>query len=403
LMGVQVALALVLLVFSGLMVRSFQKLRAMDPGFDAHSALTFRLGLAARDYPDRRATIAAHHALLDRLAALPGVNVASATSSLPLAEDADCFGNTLFVDGRPFPTGSLPPGVSFRAVAGDYFAATGIRLLRGRGITRQDIDHNEPVAVVNQALVRAYFQDQHQDPIGQRIASSRPNGLIWLTIVGIASDTPSRTLVEPSPMPAVYMPMSSARGPEMPVTTLIGPSITVMSYVLRTTTPPHSLVPSVRRVIHDVDADLPIVQVRTLEDMLDRASAYMAFTMQLIAIAAGVALLLGVIGIYGVMSYIVSQRTNEIGIRLALGADPGRVARAVVWQGAVVALAGIAVGVATALMTGRLLESLLYGISPRDPLVFATMTIALFAVALLACWIPARRAASIDPNQALRV
>ena len=137
LMGAQVALALVLLVFSGLMVRSFQNLRAMDPGFDPHSALTFRVGLTAREYPDRAAVVAAHHALLDRLAALPGVTAASATSCLPLVKDADCFGNTLFVDGRPFPTNALPPAVSFRAVAGDYFKATGIRLIRGRGIDRQ--------------------------------------------------------------------------------------------------------------------------------------------------------------------------------------------------------------------------------------------------------------------------
>jgi predicted permease len=399
-MGAQVALALVLLVSSGLMVRSFQTLRAMDPGFDPRSALTFRVGLAPRDYPDRRATVAAHHALLDRLAALPGVTAVSASSCLPLTEDADCFGNTLFVDGRPFPTNALPPAVSFRAVAGGYFPATGVRLLRGRGIDRRDVDRAEPIVVVNQALARAYFPNQ--DPIGQRIASSGHHAPIWLTIVGVAANTPSSTLVEPQPMPAVYMPMSLARGPETPVTALIGPSVTVMSYVLRTTTPPLGLVPDVRRAVQGVDSNLPLVQVRTLQELLDRASAQMALTMALLTLAAGVALMLGVIGIYGVMSYIVSQRRAEIGLRLALGAEPRNVVRMIVRQGGTVAVAGVLAGLAGAFAGSRLLGSLLYGVSSRDPGVFAGTTVALLGVALFACWLPARRAARLSPLEALR-
>ncbi len=400
LMGAQVALALVLLVFSGLMVRSFQRLRAMDPGFDARSALTFRIGLPTRDYPDRQAMIAAHHALLDRLAALPGVTAASATSCLPLAADADCFGNTLFVAGRPFPKGALPAAVSFRAVAGNYFAANGIRLLRGRGIERGDVERADPVVVINRALARAYFPKQ--DPLGQRIASSRPQSPIWLTVIGIAADTPSRTLVEPHRAPAVYMPMSIARGPETPVTALIGPGISVMSYVLRSTMSPESLVPAVRGAIRTVDANLPIVQVRTLQDMLDRASAYMAFTMVLLAIAASVALLLGTIGIYGVMSYIVSQRRTEIGLRLALGAEPRGVVGMILRQGGLVTIAGIIVGLVAAFASSRMLGALLYEVRASDPVVFAATTLALLVVALIACWLPARRAARQSPLDALR-
>jgi putative ABC transport system permease protein len=403
LMGAQVALALVLLIFSGLMIRSFEKLRAIDPGFDPHSALTFRLGLPAHDYANRGAMVAAHHALLDRFAALPGVTAVSATSCLPLAEDADCFGNTLFVDGRPFPVGALPPGVSFRAVAADYFQTTGIHLIRGRGIDRHDVDQAASVVVINQELARVYFPNQ--DPIGQRIASSRPpsmSGPDWLLIVGIAGDTPSGSLVESRPMPAVYMPISIARGPETPVTALVGPGISIMSYVLRTTTPPRTLVPAVRRTIHEVDANLPIVQVRTLQEMLDQASVYMAFTMVLLAIAAAVALLLGVIGIYGVTSYIVSQRRAEIGLRLALGAEPHRVVAMIVRQGGMVALAGTITGLAAALAASRVLGSLLYGVSERDPGVFTTTTLALLAIALLACWLPARRAARLNPLDTLR-
>ena len=163
------------------------------------------------------------------------------------------------------------------------------------------------------------------------------------------------------------MPMSIAGGPGIPRTALVGPDIAVMSYVVRSATPPLDLLPSVRRAIDAVDANLALAQVRTLQDTLDRASAQMAFTMVLLAIAAGVALMLGVIGIYGVMSYIVSQRTGEIGVRLALGAEPGSVARMIVRQGGVVALAGLAVGLAAAFAGSRLIESLLYGVSPRDP------------------------------------
>jgi putative ABC transport system permease protein len=198
------------------------------------------------------------------------------------------------------------------------------------------------------------------------------------------------------------MPMSIARGPETPVTALTGPGITVMSYVLRTTTPPLGLVASVRRSVRAVDVNLPIVQVRTLEEMVDHASVYMAFTMVLLAIAAAVALLLGAIGIYGVMSYIVAQRRSEIGLRLALGAEPRRVVWMIVRQGGLVALAGTAAGLAVAVAGSRVLGSLLYEISARDPVIFGATTVGLLAIALVACWLPARRAARRSPLDALR-
>jgi ABC-type antimicrobial peptide transport system permease subunit len=198
------------------------------------------------------------------------------------------------------------------------------------------------------------------------------------------------------------MPMSIAGGPDFPVSPLVGPNISVMSYVVRSTTSLSGLMPSVRRAIDSVDPQLALAQVRTLQDTIDGASAQMAFMMVLLAIAAAVALTLGVIGIYGVMSYVVTQRTGEIGVRLALGAEPASVARMVVGQGGLVALAGIAIGLATALAGSRLIESLLYGVSSRDPGVFATTTVMLLALALLACWLPARRAARLNPLEALR-
>ena len=404
LMAGQVALALVLLVSSGLMVRSFQKLRALDPGFDERSALTFAIGLPERDYRTREAAVAAHRAVIDRLASLPGVSAASAATCLPLG--GGCFGNTIQIEGRTYSETAPLPLASFVGVAGGYFDAMGMRIIRGRAIDRGDVERSEPVVVVSESLAKRYFPNQ--DPIGQHVASNRPPArlgerptLTWLAIVGIVSDTPTRTLAETNAIPQLFMPMSIAGGPGIPMSALIGPDISVMGYVVRSATPP-ALLPAVRRAIDGVDRNLAIAQVRTLQETLDRASAQMAFTMVLLAIAASVTLMLGVIGIYGVMSYIVSQRTGEIGIRLALGAEPRTVGAMIVRQGGSVALVGAAVGLGVALAGGRAIESLLYGVGPRDPGVMATTTLTLLAVALFACWVPARRAARLSPLDALR-
>jgi predicted permease len=399
LMAGQIALALVLLVSSGLMLRSFQKLRAVDPGFDATSALTFRLGLPRGDYPDRATIVAAHQAILDRLSALPGVTAVSASTYLPLSEGLG-FGGGFFVEGRAVPEGSQPPVVAARGVAGDYFKAMGMRLIRGRGIDRRDIERSEPIVVANEALARIAFPGE--DPLGKRVRlptspSLGPGGHVWLTIAGVVSNTPTRALAERTPVPKIYMPMSVYPGRRATLPLPDG-----MSYVVRTSSAPLGFIGAARAAIRQVDPNLAIAQVRTLQDILDRASAQMAFTMVLLAIAAAVALMLGVIGIYGVMSYIVSQRTGEIGVRLALGAEPGSVAGLIVRQGGIVALAGVTAGLAAALAGSRLIESLLYGVSPRDPVVFASTTAILLSVALLACWLPARRAARLSPLEALR-
>ena len=407
LMGGQVALALILLVASGLMVRSFQKLRAVDPGFDATSALTFSIGLPDRGYPTRTEAVAAHQAILDRLSVLPGVTAVSASACLPLNREG-CFGNTVLVRGRAIPPGTIPPLAMFNAVASGYFEALGIRLIRGRTFERGDVERSEPVVVVDEVFAQRIFPNQ--DPIGEHVASNRPptgpgNGqsLDWLTIVGVVAKTPTRVLADSDPIAQIYMPMSIAGGPELPVSSLVGPDVSVMNYVVRSRTPPTGGVPSVRQAIDTIDPTLAMAQVRTLENILDHASAQMAFTMVLIAIAATVALMLGVIGIYGVMSYIVTQRTSEIGVRLALGAEPANVAGMIVRQGGVVAIGGIAVGLIAASAGSRVIESLLYGVSSRDPVVFLATSCLLLGVALVACWLPARRAAKLSPLEALRV
>jgi putative ABC transport system permease protein len=408
LMGAQVALALLLLVGSGLMVRSLQKLRAIDPGFDASSALTFRIGLPVRSYATRAAVVAGHQAILDRLAALPGVATASATTCLPLA--GGCTGNTVLIEGRTYAPGIMPPIALFRAVAGGYFGTIGTRILRGRGIDRGDVDRGEKIVVVSDRLATRYFPNE--DPIGRRLASNRPPARLgdtiepdWLTIVGVAADTPTRALAgpnEPTRLPLIYMPMSLAVEPAARGAAAIGPDASVMTYVVRTAGEPSSIVPLLRRTVDDVDRSLAIAQVRTLQDILDGAAVQMAFTMVLLAIAAAVTLILGAVGTYGVMSYVVSQRTGEIGVRIALGAEPRAVAGMIAWQGGRVAFGGTAVGLAAAFAGSRVIGSLLYEVSPRDPAVFAATTSILLAVALAACWLPARRAARLSPVDALR-
>ncbi len=404
-LGAQVAMALLLLVGSGLMVRSVQNLRAIDPGFNPDSTLTFGIGLPVTKYRNADAAVQAHHAIIERLTALPGVASAAGTTCLPLS--MGCNGNTLLVEGESYPPGTLPPLALYRAITGGYFETMGMRIVNGRGITREDVDRKEPVAVISQSLATRAFPGS--DPIGKRVASNQPPSkpgapvqLIWLTVVGVVGDHPMRALNEPDRMPYLFMPLSLGRGADTPMEVRIAPGITTVNYVVRTSTTPENLVPSVRAAVSSVDPNLALASVSTLQELVDRSSAQMTFTMALLAIAAIVSLVLGVIGIYGVTSYIVSQRTAEIGVRLALGAEPSGITRQIVTQGGMVSLAGIVIGLLAALAGSRLIASVLYGVSPRDLATFVSMAILLQAVAFLACWIPARRAAALSPTIALR-
>jgi putative ABC transport system permease protein len=392
LMGVQIALALMLLTSSGLMVRSFQNLRSVDPGFDASSTLTFRLGVPPDTYPDHARIVAAHRQIREQLAALTGVVAVGASNCLPL-ETVRCLNSSVRVAGRLEAPGTARPGVFLQGITAGFFESSGMRMLRGRPIEASDFDTRQLVVVINQALADAYFPGEN--PIGQRVTPASDD--VWGTIVGIVANTSTFALNEPSPVPKLYMPMSVTDPAG-----LGGPNPTNVSYVVRTSLPPLSLLPSVRGAIGSVDRDVPITDARTLQDVLDRASAQMTFMMVLLAVAAAATVTLGVVGIYGAMSYIVSQRTSEIGIRVAVGARPAAVAGLIVRQGGLVAVVGIAVGLGVALASGRFIESVLFDVSPRDPAVFAATTLLLLGVAVLACWIPARRAARLDPVQTLR-
>jgi len=403
LMTAQVAVALVLLVASGLMVRSVQQLRNMDLGFNPTSTLAFGVALPARAYETRERAASAHRAILDRLNALPGVISASASTALPLGGTA--FGNGLIVENELDDPSLLRRQFAwFRAVDGAYLETAGIRMIRGRGITRGDVDRREPVVVIDEALAAMYFSGR--DPIGKRVRSVAPaNPKLptpqWLEVIGIVANTPIGSLTA-APLPQMFMPMSIAGGPDIPAQALIGPDITTMNYVIRTAQDPADLVGAARAAVEGVDANLALAQVRTLQEMVDRAGDQMSFTMVLLGIAAGVALVLGAIGIYGVVSYIVSQRTGEIGVRLALGAEPSGIAALVLRQSVSVTMIGVGLGLAGALAGGRLIEALLYNVSPRDPVVIGLVTLVLMLIALVACWLPARRAARLSPLEALR-
>jgi predicted permease len=398
LMGAQVALALVLLVASGLLVRSFVRLRALDLGFDPASRLTFQVGLPPGAYPTREQIVRGHQAVLSRIASLPGVRSASIVNCVPMSGRGFCGGAPLFTEGEPPPRNeSARPIVASRPVAAAFFETMGMPILLGRGITQADIDSNSLVTVVNDTLMRLAFHSEN--PLGKRIrlAPHRAYGApLWFTIVGVVHTTPTYALVEPRPAPKMYFPMFAGRGDIFPR------NVDVMTYVLETSTPPLALAGAVRAAVKEVDPNLALAQMRTMQDVVDAAAAPRAFTMVLIVVAAVAALLLGVVGIYGVMSYVVSQRTSEIGVRIALGAEPRAVMRMIIGQGGVVALGGAAVGLAFALAGSRLISSLLYGVSPRDPAVFTATTLTLLVVALAACWLPARRAARVDPLIALR-
>jgi putative ABC transport system permease protein len=396
LMAGQVALAMVLLVSSGLMIRSFQKLIAIDPGFDSSSTLTFRIGLSATEYPTRPAATAAHQRLVDQLATIPGVTAASASTCLPLA--GRCGVVYFAVEGRAEDPGIVLPAVEMNAVAWDHVRALGAYLRRGRAISRDDVERSTPVAVVNQRFATVYLPGE--DPIGRRVSATIPGNSArqWLTVVGVVADTPTVALNEPERTPKLFMPMTAAGGPDG---TAFGPGVNDLSYVVRSSVAVNLLMP-IRAAIDEVDPKLAVSNVRTLEELVERSAAPMAFTMALLVIAAAVTLVLGVVGIYGVMSYIVSQRTGEIGVRLALGEAPGAIAAAIIRQGGLVTLSGLAVGLGAALAGGRLVQALLYDVSARDPVVLVVTPAILMTVALVACWIPARRASKLSPLEAMR-
>lgn len=379
----QVAMALVLLVSSGLMVRSMVRLRNVDPGVRTADVLTVGVSLGRSD--DRAASVAFYDRVLERLQGLPGIERVSMTNSLPIAVGS-LNGSSFNIESRPREEDELPPVAMYTAVMEEYFAALDMPLLEGRSPDRSDYRANPPAVWVNETFKRQFLPD---GALGERLQFGQDS--TWMEVAGVVGDV--RTFgVREEIRPMAYMPMTGAAAAEL----------SVMYIVAQAASNPMGLLPGIRAAVGELDGSVPLTTVRTMEEIVAESLADTSFTLALLTIAALVALLLGVVGLYGVISYIVSQRTHEIGVRVALGARPRTVRSLVVRQGAGVTLVGIALGLAGAVAATRLLASLLFEVSARDPFTFVVTALILAAVSMLATWLPARRAAAISPLEAIR-
>jgi putative ABC transport system permease protein len=382
---VEVALTLVLLVGAGLLIRSFWRLQQVDPGFKTDNVLTLRLSLPRSRYTDGAQAASFFDRLQERLAALPGVVAVSAATDIMLQRLATSSSFT--IENRPRDPSELSLELPFDRVQPNYFQTMGIQLLRGRTFTAQDGRDSPRVAIVNETFVKRYFPNE--DPIGKRFTfgDGGPNAQ-WIAIVGVVRDTKRQGVDQPIRIES-WMPLAQSPARSMEV-------------VLRTTGDPLALGNAAREAVWSIDRDLPIPRMQTLEQNLSARVAQRRLNMLLLGLFASVAMVLAAVGIYGVMNYTVTQRTNEIGIRMALGAQTRDVLRLVVGEGMILALLGVVIGLVMTFAFTRLMASLLFGVSVSDPLTFAAIAALLFGVALLACWIPARRATDVDPMVALR-
>jgi putative ABC transport system permease protein len=383
----EMALAVMLLVGAGLLMRSFLQLQRVDPGFRPEQTLALDLSLPTRRYPEDEQRIAFYGTLLERIEGLPGVRSAGAVNLLPMGDDR--FVLSFAVEGRPTPPPGEQPTLEVRVATPEYFRTMGIPLLRGRDFAEADRADAPQVVVINETTAQRFFAGE--DPIGQRVRTGWGIGEDHFAggeIVGVVGDVrqlgPGKEFI-----PELYLP--STQVPESD-----------LSVVVRTAGDPLALAKAIRAEVRALDANLPVSNLRTLDQVLSRAVAQPRFYLLLLGAFAAVALVLAAIGIFGVMSYSVVQRTREIGIRVALGANPGAVLRMVVGRALWLALGGVAVGLLGALALSRLLGSLLFGVSATDPLTFAGVAALLTSVALLATYLPARRATRVDPMVALR-
>jgi putative ABC transport system permease protein len=386
----EVAFALMLLVGAGLLVESFRRLHAVKPGFNPDRVLTCAISLPESKYDNPR-IVSFFDQLLERVRALPGVVAAGATMTLPLQNPNGGYWTGLNVEGRPVATRESIPVVSLSQVTTGYFGAIGIPILKGRLFSEQDnISQSSKVAIINATIARRYFAGI--DPVGRRIRFGESDREPWITVVGVVGDAALQSLADPR-FSQVYVPHGQGTG---------GGPAGNMELVLRTASDPLTLATAVRTQVHEIDKDQSVADLRTLDQVLDVSLAQPRMNTLLLGGFAALALVLAIVGLYGVMAYSVAQRTREIGIRMALGADGGVMLRMIVKQGMILALAGVAIGLAGALGLTRFMASLLYGVRPTDPRTFLAVSLMLLSVAALAAYIPTRRATKIDPMVALR-
>jgi putative ABC transport system permease protein len=382
----ELALAILLLTGAGLLIKGFWRLRSVDPGFKPDGLLSLRLELPETRYKEIPTQTQFRERVLQSINSLPGTEAAM-ISEIPLVGDA--LAQNFVIEGQPVAPGE-EPDLYTRTIMGDYFRLMNIPLTKGRAFTAQDREGAPLVAVVNEAMAREYFKDK--DPIGARVRWARAEQQTWVTIVGVVGDVRHFGLNQPDE-PAVYTPYAQ----------------TVQQWkrwqylVVKTNTQtPAGLVEAVKKQVWSVDSQVPLTKVRAMTDVVAASMTPQRFNMTLLGIFAGVALLLACVGIYGVISYSVTQRTHEIGIRMALGASTSDVLKMVLGQGMLLTLAGVCLGLVAAFALTRVMASLLFGVTARDPWTFAAVAALLGVVALISCYIPARRATRVDPMVALR-
>ncbi len=392
----QMALALMLLVGSALMLRTFLALRSVDTGFDRSSVLTMRVSLSGERYEERADRAQFWTRLVDEIRTLPGVEHAGGVLNLPLT-DGDTNPGYIIEDFPPQPDD--PPTVASQNVVVDgYFEAMGIPIVAGRTIERRDASITNDSVVVSAAFARRFWGDA--SPIGKRLKRGLPTAQegVWYTIVGVAGDVRDESL-DAAPEEVVYFPLLPHEDEDNSGFT---PSVMSLTLLAKDGIDPTSLTGALRDAVRRSDPSLPLLRPRTTAEIASEAMARTTFAMIMLAIAAAVALLLGTIGIYGVLSHAVIQRTREIGVRLALGAAPAQVRGMLVSQGMRLAAVGTGIGLIGALLLAHLLAALLFGVEARDPLTYFGVAVILIAVAAIASFLPARRAARIAPTEALR-
>jgi putative ABC transport system permease protein len=379
----EIALSFMLLVGAGLLIKSFMKLRDVSPGFNSDSVLTMRISMPSAKYPKGEPRVQMLRQTLERLKAVPGVQSSGAVLSLPLGGDTFNVGRAYIREGRPA-TPEESANSNYLVATPDYFRTLQIPVLAGRTFTDQDVEQGTKVLIVNETLAKQLWPGE--SPVGRRITIWRDEQFPR-EIVGVVGDT--KAALDGEPEPQMYTPYAQESG------------WTGMSLVVRTTGDPLNTVAAARNEIRTLDKGIPIYNVRTMNDVMATSVAPQRTSMLLLSAFAGVALLLAMIGIYGVTAYYVTQRTQEIGIRIALGAQMGDVMKLVLKNGMTLALIGVAIGLAGAFAITRVMASLLFGVKPTDVATFAIVAFCLLATALIASYLPARRATKVDPLTAL--
>lgn len=385
----EVALALILVIGAGLMVKSFLLLQSENPGFNPRNILTTRISLPRPKYPKPSQQAAFFQQVVERLKATPGVETAAVVTSVPIGGTNMLVPFT--IEGRPTNPEQMPKAY-YRAISSDYFRAMGIQLKRGRYFIDADSEETPPVALINESMARSFWPDD--DPIGKQITINFPSDLanygppVAREIVGVVGNVKHGGL-EHQPEPEMYAPF------------LQNPLL-FMTLLVRTTGEPASMAGSVRAAVWSIDKDQPVAPMVTMEEILDRSVAQPRFRTLLLSVFAALALALAALGVYGVMAYLVEQRTREIGVRMALGAKTGDVLRLILGYSLRLTLIGVVIGLGASFLLTRLVASLLYSISPLDRATFAVTPLLIILVTLIASYVPARKAMKVDPVMALR-